>query len=71
MKTSEASKTEVRKVTAEEFEGMQILEKKKLDGEEAVIKVEKSKVNKEASKKEEVQRKEAATKDGKPKKVHD
>ncbi|CAN6308512.1 unnamed protein product [Urochloa humidicola] len=73
-KSSEASKTDVRKVAAEEFEGMKMLGKKKLDDEEAVIKVEKAlqpKV-KEASKKDEkvqVEGKEAAAKDGKPKKV--
>ncbi|CAO2179425.1 unnamed protein product [Urochloa humidicola] len=71
-KASVASKTEVRKVTAEAFEGLQMLERKKLDYEEAVIKVEKAQPKvKEASKKKEVQAegKEAAVKDGKPKKV--
>uniref|UniRef100_K3YE33 Hyaluronan/mRNA-binding protein domain-containing protein n=1 Tax=Setaria italica TaxID=4555 RepID=K3YE33_SETIT len=53
-KTLEASKTEERKVTAEEFKGLQMLEKKKLDDEEAVIKVEKAQPKvKEASKKDE------------------
>ncbi|CAO2179412.1 unnamed protein product [Urochloa humidicola] len=41
-KSSKASKIEVRKVTAEAFEGLQMLERKKLDDEEAVIKVEKA-----------------------------
>lgn len=71
-KTLEASKTEERKVTAEEFKGLQMLEKKKLDDEEAVIKVEKAQPKvKEASNKEVVQAegKDAAAKDGKPKKV--
>ncbi|CAN6321972.1 unnamed protein product [Urochloa humidicola] len=69
-KSLEASTTETRKVTAEEFKGLQMLGKKKLDDEEAVIKVEKPQPKlKEASKKEVVQDggKEAA--DGKPKKV--
>ncbi|CAL4937057.1 unnamed protein product [Urochloa decumbens] len=71
-KSSEASKPEERKVTAEEFKDCQMLEKKKLDDEEVVIKVEKPQPKlKEASKKGEVQAegKEAAAKDGKPKKV--
>ncbi|CAL5034439.1 unnamed protein product [Urochloa decumbens] len=73
-KSLEASKTEVRKVAAKEFDGKQMLEKKKLDDEEAVIKVEKAlqpKV-KEASKKDEkvqAEGKDVAAKDGKPKKV--
>ena len=41
-KSSEISKTEVRKVTAEEFKGLQMLEKKKLDKKKAVMKVEKT-----------------------------
>ncbi|CAL4920091.1 unnamed protein product [Urochloa decumbens] len=71
-KSSEASKPEERKVTAEEFKDCQMLEKKKLDDEEVVIKVEKPQPKlKEASKKGEVRAegKEAAAKDGKPKKV--
>ena len=63
-KSSEISKTEVRKVTAEEFKGLQMLEKKKLDEKKAVMKVEKTQPKiKEASKKEEtveVEGKEAA-----------
>ena len=63
-RSSEASKTEVRKVTAEEFKGLQLLAKKKLDHEEAVMKAEKAQPKiKEASKKEEtveVEGKEAA-----------
>jgi len=72
-RSSEASKTEVRKVTAEEFKGLQLLAKKKLDHEEAVMKIEKVQPKiKEASKKEETveaEGKEDAAKDAKPKKV--
>ena len=72
-KSLEVSKPEMRKVTAEEFKNLQMLEKKMLDDEETVIKVEKAqpKVS-EARKKEktvEVEGKEAAAKDAKPKKV--
>ncbi|CAN6302801.1 unnamed protein product [Urochloa humidicola] len=67
-KSSEASKPEERKVTAEEFKGCQMLEKKKLDDVEALIKVEKAQPKVKESKKEEVQA-EAAAKDSKPKKV--
>jgi hypothetical protein len=72
-KTSEASKTEVRTFTPEEFKGLQMLEKKKLGDEENVIKVEKAQPKvKEASKKAEVQAqgKHAAAKDGRPKRVN-
>ena len=41
-RSSEASQTEVRKVNAEEFKGLQMLAKKKLDHEEAVMKAEKA-----------------------------
>jgi hypothetical protein len=73
-KALEASKTEVRKVTAEEFKNLKLLERKKLDDdEEAVIKVEKAQPKvKEASRKEEAKAaegKDAAAKDGKAKKV--
>ncbi|KAJ1292734.1 hypothetical protein BS78_01G012800 [Paspalum vaginatum] len=72
-KASEAARTE-RKVTAEEFEGLKVLEKRKLDAEEAVLKAEKVQLQHRgkqvASKKEEPEAKEgAAAKDGKPKKV--
>ncbi|CAN6280590.1 unnamed protein product [Urochloa humidicola] len=70
-KSLEASKTEVRKVAAEEFKDMKMLGKKKLNDEETVIKVEKAQPKlKEASKKEQVVQaggKEVA--DVKPKKV--
>jgi hypothetical protein len=73
-KALEASKTEVRKVAAEEFRNLKLLERKKLDDdEEAVIKVEKAQPKvKEASRKEEAKAaegKDAAAKDGKAKKV--
>ncbi|RLN04708.1 uncharacterized protein C2845_PM13G12740 [Panicum miliaceum] len=72
-KFSEALKTEVRKVTAEEFKGLQLLAKKKLDHEEAIMKAEKAQPKvKEASKKEETveaEGKETTAKDAKPKKV--
>ena len=72
-KSLEVSKTEMRKVTAEEFKNLQMLEKKKLDDEETVRKAEKAQPKvMEASKKEkavEVEGKEAAAKDAKPKKV--
>ena len=72
-KSLEVSKPEMRKVTAEEFKNLQMLEKKKLDDEETVMKAEKAQPKvMEASKKEkavEVEGKEAAAKDAKPKKV--
>ncbi|RLN16391.1 uncharacterized protein C2845_PM02G08880 [Panicum miliaceum] len=72
-KFSEITKTEVRKVTAKEFKGLQMLEKKKLDDEEAAMKAEKTQPKvKEASKKEETVKaegKESVAKDAKPKKV--
>jgi hypothetical protein len=40
-KFSEITKIEMRKVTAEEFKGLQMLEKKKLDDEEASTKAQK------------------------------
>ena len=72
-KSLEVSKLEMRKVTAEEFKNSEMLEKKRLDDVETVMKAEKAqpKVT-EASKKEktvEVEGKEAAAKDAKPKKV--
>ncbi|RLN18991.1 uncharacterized protein C2845_PM02G41730 [Panicum miliaceum] len=72
-KSSEVPKTEVRKITAEEFKDLQMLEKKKLDDEETVMKAEKAQpIVKEASKKKgivEAEGKEATIKDVKPKKV--
>jgi hypothetical protein len=72
-KSSEVPKTEVRKITAEEFKDLQMLEKKKLDDEKTVMKAEKAQpIVKEASKKKgtvEAEGKEATTKDAKPKKV--
>ncbi|RLM61805.1 uncharacterized protein C2845_PM14G14540 [Panicum miliaceum] len=71
-KFSEALKTEVRKVTAEEFKGLQMLAKKKLDHED-IMKAEKAQPKvKDASKKEETVEadgKETTAKDAKPKKV--
>jgi hypothetical protein len=56
----------LRKVTAEEFKGLQMLEKKKLNDDEAIMRVEKAQPKvKEANKKEEkaeVEGKEAAAK---------
>ena len=72
-KSLEVSKPEMRKVTAEEFKNLQMLEKKRLDDVETVMKAEKAQPKvMEASKKEkavEVEGKEAAAKDAKPKKV--
>ena len=72
-KSLEVSKPEMRKVTAEEFKNLQMLEKKRLDDVETVMKAEKAQPKiKEASKKEETveaEGKEAAAKDAKPKKV--
>ena len=72
-KSLEISKPEMRKVTAEEFKNLQMLEKKRLDDVETVMKAEKAQPKvMEASKKEkavEVEGKEAAAKDAKPKKV--
>ena len=72
-KSLEVSKPEMRKVTAEEFKNSEMLEKKRLDDVETVMKAEKAQPKvMEASKKEkavEVEGKEAAAKDAKPKKV--
>ena len=70
-KSVEVSKPEMRKVTAAEFNNLQMLEKKRLDDVETVMKAEKAQPKvMEASKKEkavEVEGKEAAAKDAKPK----
>lgn len=61
----EASRSaEVRKVSADEFEGLRMLEKKKLDDESAVMKAEKVQVQHKAK---ETRKKDAD--DAKPKKV--